>query len=249
MEYLPYKLTSPIGTTGVLGLTVLQTDETIEQEFKILFSSPTIAVYVTRIRMQPNVNEENLVAMENDISLSVQLFPPLEFSVIAFCCTSASVLIGPEKISKKIGKAALTKNVTDPYTAVVAALRALQVNRIAVVTPYIGAISTKLSESLAADGYVVHSLSSFNESLDEKIAHIDPQSILDAVIKVGSDPCVDAVFVSCTNCRTVGIIASAETALAKPVFSSNTALAWHMCELAGLSQIDACFGSLFSHHL
>jgi len=56
-DYLPYDLVGPIGSECTLGLVVLQTDETIESEFKRMFPSPNAAVYVTRIAMGNEVTE------------------------------------------------------------------------------------------------------------------------------------------------------------------------------------------------
>ena len=56
-----------------------------------------------------------------------------------------------------------------------------------------------------------------------------------AAIETASDQDVDAVFLSCTNLRTLDVIPAVEAVLNLPVFSSNQVLAWHMSELAGLA--------------
>jgi maleate isomerase len=65
------------------------------------------------------------------------------------------------------------------------------------------------------------------------------------MFKVGTGEC-DAVFASCTNLRTFGVIESAEAALGKPVISSNSAFAWHLHKLAGITGPIAGPGQLFS---
>jgi maleate isomerase len=45
-------------------------------------------------------------------------------------------------------------------------------------------------------------------------------------------PEAQAIFLSCTNLRTLHAIAPIEAATGLPVFSSNQALAWHMSTLA-----------------
>ena len=70
------------------------------------------------------------------------------------------------------------------------------------------------------------------------MARIDPASIRAAALSVGAG--ADAVFLSCTNLRTLDIIEDLETDLGKPVLSSNQVLAWHMAKLAGIS--DGCSG-------
>ena len=54
---------------------------------------------------------------------------------------------------------------------------------------------------------------------------------------------VDAVFLSCTNLRTLDVIDEIEAELGLPVVSSNQALAWHMAQLTQISP-DHAFGRL-----
>ena len=60
------------------------------------------------------------------------------------------------------------------------------------------------------------------------MARIAPASIHSAALAVGQSEEVDAVFLSCTNLRTLDIIDDLEAVLQKPVLSSNQALAWDM---------------------
>ena len=56
---------------------------------------------------------------------------------------------------------------------------------------------------------------------------------------------MDAVFVSCTNLRSLSVIAEAEARIGKPVLSSNLVLGWHMLRLAGLTAAGNGVGMLF----
>jgi len=55
---------------------------------------------------------------------------------------------------------------------------------------------------------------------------------------------VDAIFLSCTNLRTLDVIAPIEERIGKPVLSSNLVLSWHMCRLAQIGQMPEGFGKL-----
>jgi maleate isomerase len=44
---------------------------------------------------------------------------------------------------------------------------------------------------------------------------------------------VDGLFLSCTNLRTLDVIAPLEEKLKMPVLSSNLVLAWHLSQIAG----------------
>ena len=56
----------------------------------------------------------------------------------------------------------------------------------------------------------------------------------------------DAVFLSCTNLRTLDIIEEIETPLGKPALSSNQVLAWDMARRAGLTLNHPGLGRLLA---
>ena len=55
----------------------------------------------------------------------------------------------------------------------------------------------------------------------------------------------DAVFLSCTNLRTLNVIPEIEARIGKPVLSSNQVLAWHLLRLAGCHAVDDAPGVLW----
>ena len=65
-----------------------------------------------------------------------------------------------------------------------------------------------------------------------------------AAIEMGQRTDCDAVFLSCTNLRTLRVLHSVEAQIKKPVLSSNQVLAWQMAGQAGdliqgiLTEID-----------
>ena len=89
-----------------MGLIILETDLTIETEFRKFLSQDEnskeqISLLNTRIPCDDKVTASNLTLMENRFTDSLDLFPKnYEFDVIGYGCTSASLLIGDEKITK-----------------------------------------------------------------------------------------------------------------------------------------------------
>ena len=68
----------------------------------------------------------------------------MSFNVIAFGCTSASLVIGPSKVRAICQKhKGPDVQVTEPLSAAVAALKALNVSKIGAVTPYTEDINQK----------------------------------------------------------------------------------------------------------
>ncbi len=232
---MSYRLADPIGTAATLGLIVLQSDETIEAEFRFLFPQGDVAIYVSRVPSAPEVTTDTLAEMETELPRAAGLLPPsLEFDVVGYGCTSGANVIGPEAVHGLIEGAVKTRAVTEPLSAVRAAIRALGVRRIGVVSPYIAKVSAPLIAALEDEGVAVTASVSFDERQEARVARIDPDSILEAGLEVGAREDVEAVFLSCTNLRTVGMLDELEARLGKPAISSNQALAWHMASLAGV---------------
>lgn len=79
---------------------------------------------------------------------------------------------------------------------------------------------------------VVHNLS-FGETDDRRVARITESSTHAAVTEAAEAKGVQAIFTSCTNLRTFGVIDTLESELGLPVISSNQALLWHVLGRAG----------------
>ena len=113
------------------------------------------------------------------------------------------------------------------------------------MSPYIETVAEPIRQAFAARGFAVPATLSFGEKVEARVARIDPASIHEAALQVGRQGNVDAVFLSCTNLRTLDIIADLEDALGIPVISSNQALAWHMARLCPASPPIIGPGRLF----
>ena len=245
MSALPFLSDDGPGTRATLGVVVLKTDETLEGDFRAFLPTDGIALYHTRIPFEPTVTAETLARMEHDLSASVGLLPQsANFDVIGYGCTSASAVIGEAGIADRVRQVYPKVAVTNPLSATKAALKALNVKRIAMVTPYVAEVSEKLRHRLDEDAIKTQTLASFEQIEDAAVARISPSSILEATVATARIEQVDAVFISCTSLRTATVIASAEDALGIPVISSNQALAWHMMRLAGVYDSPAALGRL-----
>ena len=250
---LSYESDAGVATRARLGVIVLQVDETLEYEFQTLLKLPGVVLHHTRVPSGLDVTEETLAAMEEHIPMAVSLLPTGgSFDAIGYACTSGASVIGAENVAKAVRSAypaevqnsSVMPAVTDPLTAVRAACQALGVRQLGFVTPYVAEVSEKLRSALEEDGPTITGFGSFEESEECKVARIAPESVYEAILKVGqASPC-DAVFVSCTNVRTLDILERAEASLGKPVISSNQALAWHMLRLSGINDALPGYGQL-----
>lgn len=246
LEKLPFVTDKGVGSRAALGLLVLETDQTIEDEFRAIWPASGVALYGSRLHNSPHITPETLKEMEGLIVPATELLPPMvDLSVVAFACTSGAMVIGEGRVAELIHSVRPKTAVTDPVTAAIAALRASGVKRVGLLTPYTADINMRLRSALIARGLEIPVMGSFNEADDDIVARITPEAILDAVVKLGQSDACDGVFVSCTSLRVAGIVEAAEAQIGKPVTSSNHALAWHMLRLAGINDEIPGFGRLY----
>ena len=229
---LSYTLDNPRAAS--LGMIVLETDETLENEARRAIPAAA-SLHHTRIYSAPVVTPETLAEMAEKLPAAAATFPGhVSYDAIAYCCTSGATVIGQEKVAAAIRAAHPQAKTTDPITAVMTALTSLGARRVGLLTPYTLDVSGAMQALLEANGFEITAFGAFEEAEEAKVARISEASTLAAMLEVGGGD-VDAVFASCTNLNTFGVIEAAEAALGKPVISSNSALIWHLCRLAGMN--------------
>lgn len=240
---LNYSLDEGLSGSPKLGLIVLSTDETLESEARQVFAGREATLLHARIQAEPDVTPAALALMEERLP-SVASLLPSGLSVIGYACTSAATVIGPETVEKILQKQHADASVTNPISAVIAALHAVKAKRLALVTPYVKEVTAPMKALLERNGFTTTSEGAFEQSDDQTVARITQASTLAAILDVANSDC-DAVFVSCTNLRSLGILEQAEQALGRPVISSNQALLWHMLKLSNTPAIGWGPGQLF----
>lgn len=246
IERLAFTADKGAGERARIGLLVLESDQTLEWEFRKLTDLPGISVYHSRLANDATVTKETLAKMEHELPIAAQLIPNyLELSSIGYGCTSASTIIGEERVGEIFNDCHPGIPSTNPLSAAKAALKTMGVQRLALLTPYSPDVTTAMQTEFNAAGIEVTLIGSFYEESDIVVGKIDPQSILDATLKLGQNDKCDGVFISCTSLRAADIIQEAEDKLGKPVTASNHALAWHLLRLAAINDHLDGFGRLF----
>lgn len=239
-----------IGSIARVGLVVLATDFTIEHEFRQVFQSPDIGLFTARIQNETAITPQTLSDMEKRIPKTVNLILPGEkLDVVAYGCTSASMVLGEETVFSRIAESQPEANCTTPATAAFAAFNAFGAKRIAVLTPYREDVNLIVKNYIEKAGFEVPLFGSFNEENDPTVARIDAPSIVKAVQELIQFTNVDMVFVSCTNVRLFDFVVEIEKITKLPVTSSNHAMAWHALRLSGSKTILPEFGSLYKKQL
>ena len=216
------------------GLVTLQADETIEADGRSL-CAPPVELLVSRVPSGTEVTKETLEAMAGHLTTSASLLPRgTLFDVVGYGCTSGTSVIGADRIKDLVQAGVETKSVTEPVSALITACRALGLHKLIFLSPYIEDVSNHLRQVLQNAGIETPTFGTFSESREAAVSRISGASIVDAARALAKDDQgADAIFLSCTNLRTLDIIPQLERELDMPVLSSNLVLFWHMHELAG----------------
>ena len=245
--HLPFDIDDGIASRASIGVIVLASDYTIEHEFRQLLDLPGVAFYHSRIAMDPQVTPQTLHAMKDRIPACTEvILPSTDLDVVAFGCTSASMVIGEEGVFGQIRSVRPGVACTTPVTAAFAAFDALEAKRIAVLTPYRDDVNQVVRSYIEGRGYEVAVMGSFNEEWDPTVARITTDSIADAAEQLVGLADVDALFISCTSLRLATAAPEIEKRIGIPVTASNHAMAWHCLRLAGVDDKRPEFGKLFT---
>lgn len=156
--------------------------------------------------------------------------------VVAYACTSASFVAGRAG-DTAIRAAMAAAGAREPITtsgAIVEALGALGVRRVAVATPYLPELSALLDGYLAEQGIAVAVNAALG--LDHAIWEV-PYARTAELIRRVDRPDAEAIVLSCTNLPSYELIAPLERELGKPVVTANQATMWATLGRIGRSPV------------
>ncbi len=237
------------GYRARIGLIVPASNTTCEPEIATLCPEG-VATYGSRIVL--NKTAHRLWDMKKEAGrASLELSSEDICQIIAFCCTGGSMVGGAnydKEIIDLIEKETNTPAITTA-TAVKAAFNALQVKKIAIATPYSRETNQYVREFLEGSGYRitemrgVHEHLSFTEVKNVMIGRLLPETAYEMGLKVNGKE-NEAIFISCTNFRTIEIIQKLEEETSKPVVTSNQATLWYALRKLGLKDEIKGYGRL-----
>ncbi len=232
------------GPLGGIGLIVLATDQVAERDVGRIVPRDRLALYVSRVTHSLSTTLETLKKMEQDIGRAAKLLVPgVPLSVMAFSCTSGAMVIGEERVAERMREAHPGAACTNPITAARAAFKALNVRRVALLTPYVAEVTDQMARFIEKQGFTLTDVAGFGLELEADIARVTPSCVRSAALALRSKD-ADAIFISCTALRSVEAIEEIERDSGLPVVSSNQAMAWHAMRLAGYTEKIAGFGRL-----
>jgi len=210
-----------------LGLIVPSWNTVMEGEIQRM-AGGAMSVHSMRIPHTADT-EENLLGLGTQAPGAAKLLAHAKVDVICYGCAAGGFLKGPvedralgEKITAETGIPVAVSS-----AAVAEALRALGAKRVSLASPYAPWLNERLRQYLTAAGFEVMA----TQGLDTQNHSGVTPSRIEALIAEVDRPESQAIFVSCSNFPTLGIIESMERKLGKPIVASNQASMWKMLRL------------------
>ena len=187
-----------------------------------------VSFHLARTPFEPvavSLEQAELVSGKEHLQRATRDVLGVDPEVVAYLCTSGSFIHGPEyeaSLRQAILEAGAPAAVTTTG-ALVEAVRALDLGRISVVTPYDAELTERLVTFLGdIDVEVIHS---HYLGLGGGIWRVNYRTVVEQIL-AADDPRAEAIFVSCTNLPTYDIIAPLERELGKPVLTANQLTVW-----------------------
>lgn len=233
------------GWRGRIGLLVPSTNTVNEPEF-YRHLPPGVSVHTARIPY-----EESRVEKQQQMIDQMQPYArdlvSANVDILVFGCTSGSLVNGPgheEKIERILTDIGGGIPAVATAASILRAFDALDLDSIAVLTPYPDELDKREREFIEAAGHTVVTIGGPSVYSGEKKGDFTPETVYRLACELDS-PDADGLFVSCTNFRTAEIIPKLEADLDKPVVTSNQATLWDALTTLGVDCADIPLGSLF----
>jgi arylmalonate decarboxylase len=168
--------------------------------------------------------------------------------VISLMGTSISFYRGPEFTESL--RAAMQEATGVPCTtmshAIVAALRRLGIQRVAVATSYIDELNSRLVDYLGTAGFTVTAIRGMSITGVKEVGEVTTQALVDLSMSVyREDTSAQGVFISCGGLLTLDAIKQLEDRLGRPATASSPAGFWDVVRLGGWDARSSGFGRLF----
>lgn len=131
--------------------------------------------------------------------------------------------------------------------AIVGALRALNIRRVAVATSYVDALNERLRVYLEGAGFQVSALEGLSITGVEAMGEVSTQALVELSARVlEQDRTADGIFISCGGLLTLDAIRILEDRFGLPVTASSPAGFWDVVRLGGWDTRSPGHGRLFA---
>lgn len=205
-----------------VGLIIPSSNRMVEQEM-VRFFPDDVVPHVTRLRMTGS-NRKSIGDLLPEVEAAAAALADAKCDVITFHCTANSMSEGTDGEARLLAalKKAGAPRAATTSTAIVAALQALQVKSVALVTPYTEAVTEHEVDFLNSCGFAVPYAKGWNLGGSDAYCAERPAIWFERMLAAQEQG--EALFLSCANVQGIGIVEEVEHRLGRPMITSNQAV-------------------------
>jgi len=222
-----------------IGLLLPSSNTTQETEFNRIMPDG-VTLHVARLPLRI-VEPSSTARIVEDIETESQKLADADVDAIVLAATAPSSRNGlgyDQELIRRI-EAASGRKATTASTALIQALTALDVRRLVNVTS---------AAFIEASGFSVMAHRALGHVSNLEIGLLDEQTAYDMGVAI-DQPQAQAVMLACGNWLTMGIVDRLETAIGKPVLSTNQVSLWAVLRLAGYRKPVPGWGQLLRDYM
>lgn len=215
-----------------VGLIVPSSNVTVETEMPALLArhpSAEFSFHSSRMRMH-TVSPDELRAMNSQRERCVDELSDAGVDAVLYACLVAVMAQGAgehdqveEAVAAHLGERGRAVEVTSSAGALVEALRALSVRRIALVTPYMRPLAEQVVGYLEAEKFEVSSWLALEVADNGQVACIPGQDVMAAARSLDLSGAEALVISACVQMPSLPLVQEAEQEFGIPVLSAATA--------------------------
>jgi maleate isomerase len=185
---------------------------------------------------------KDVAELTRNVEAHARLLADAEVQLIAFNCTAASLIFGPDVINRRITAATGIASTTT-IDAVLAALTVARVHRFALLTPYLTEVVAAEREFFEERGYRAVATAGLPCADPVTQGSVPPARWRELAHSLRDTDC-DGLLISCAGIQIAEVLGAIEDDFGRPVIASNQALVWHCLRLLGLPDRPAGYGAL-----
>ena len=248
------------GSRARIGLITPHNDIVPEGEFQAL-APEDVSIHVSRVplgwRSGPEpplmgLDAVRAFAEPPHVDQAVRLLAAAPLNAIAYGFTSSSYLLGPDgdvALRERLERESGGIPVVIPCQAVLLALRALDINKLALINPpwFSDELSRSGAEYFRKAGVDVVYAASATDLASNQVS-VGPEDVYEWIGRHVPES-TGAVFIGGGGLRAIGAIDALEEVLARSVLSANQVAFWNALRSAGIEEIITGYGRIFGHQL